>query len=188
MVKLVENVPWISRFHRAESNSEKRLLFEMLDNVKRLCIIPTDLCNMTCEFCLTTETRKKQKSIPLKTVERFLEKIRPFGYDTVSLTGGEPCCHPELYDLVDLIVRNGLRFKIVSNGYEFEKYIPLLEYKSNLHSISFSLDAGSQILHDELRMRGSFKKVTDAVSFFSKEGINVIPEFCTQITYMSDSG
>jgi MoaA/NifB/PqqE/SkfB family radical SAM enzyme len=139
--------------------------------MKILSMIITNLCNMNCAFCLRG---KDPSSIDLKTVKKILDEAKTLGYDTVALTGGEAWMHPKFYELIDLIVKEGFDFTIVSNAKNYEKYIPLLDkHKSHFKIITFSLD-GNEKTHDTFRGRGSYQKVLEAAKFFSDKTYVII--------------
>jgi MoaA/NifB/PqqE/SkfB family radical SAM enzyme len=129
---------------------------------------------MNCAFCLRS---KDPTSIDLKIVKKILKEAKTLGYDTIALTGGEAGMHPRFYKLVDLIVKEGFDFTIVSNGKNYEKYIPLLDkHKGHFKIITFSLD-GNEKTHDVWRGRGSYQKVIEAAKYFSDK-IYVILTMC----------
>lgn len=131
--------------------------------MKGLAFIITNLCNMNCSFCLRG---KDKSSIDLRTVKKIFKEIKPLGYDNILLTGGEAWMHPKFYDLVDLIVKEGFGFTVVSNAKNYEKYTPLLKYTGKFNWITFSLDGGEKT-HDSFRGRGSYQKVLQATREFS---------------------
>lgn len=133
---------------------------------------------MCCEFCLFYKNQSKKESIDLNLLKKILKEARFLNFERIGLTGGEVCIHPKFDELVDLVVKEGFYFGIVSNGYEYERYIPLLKYKEKFDYISFSLDAANVRLQDKLRKKGSFKKVTKAIKFFSQNGIKTHVQMC----------
>jgi MoaA/NifB/PqqE/SkfB family radical SAM enzyme len=120
---------------------------------------------MNCKFCLRG---KDPTSIKLDVFQKILKEIKPLGYDTILLTGGEPYMHPEFYQLIDTLVKDDFGFTIVSNGKDYMKYAPLLKYKEKFHWITFSLDGGEDV-HDSFRGKGSYQKVMEAIRYFSSE-------------------
>jgi radical SAM protein with 4Fe4S-binding SPASM domain len=127
---------------------------------------------MNCGFCIRS---KNKTSISLKNVEKILEEAKRLGYDTISMTGGEVYMHPNFYELVRKIVAAGFGFTLVSNGWNYEKYIPLLDYPGRFKKITFSLD-GNKKTHDFLRTKGSYDRIMKAIKFFlgkTEVGINM---------------
>jgi MoaA/NifB/PqqE/SkfB family radical SAM enzyme len=133
--------------------------------MKGFPFIITNLCDMNCKFCLRG---KNPTSIKLDTFQKILKEIKPLGYDTVLLTGGEAHMHPEFDKLIDMIVKDDFGFTIVSNAKNYMKYAPLLKHKDKFRHITFSLDGGEEA-HDNFRGKGSFQKVLEAIRFFSSE-------------------
>ena len=139
---------------------------------------------MNCGFCLR---EKDYKSIRPALFKKILIQARKQGYDGISITGGEPCLHSDFYELIDMTARDTFDFTIVSNGYNYEKYIHLLRYEKSFKRITFSLDAGSAKVHDVLRGKGSFKRVTEAVKYFSDK-IDVHTSICLNRFNVSEIG
>lgn len=130
---------------------------------KEICLIITNRCNFNCKFCMR---EKDNAELSLEQLRNILIQAREFGFNCISLTGGEPCLHTRFYEMIDLIARMGFYFRIISNSFEWEKYKPLLKYGTKFLNIDFSLD-GNEKTHNFLRRQGSFKQVIEALRFFS---------------------
>jgi len=134
---------------------------------------------MGCKFCIFRERiNKKSESMDLDLVKKIIKKAKNEGYSSFGLTGGEACLNPYFYEIIETIVKEGLKFGVVSNGYEYDKLIPLLRHKEKLEYILFSLDSAKEEIHDKLRRKGSFNNVTKAIRYFSDKGINVKVQMC----------
>lgn len=145
--------------------------------MKALTIITTYICNMKCPFCLFYE--HKTRFIDLNLFKKIIKEAKLLGYDTIALTGGEPCMHPMFDELIEAITNENLDFWIVSNGFNYEKYAALLKkHKKNFRHITFSLDSYKEDVHDKLRTKGSYKKVIAAIKFFTENGIDVKVSIC----------
>ena len=107
---------------------------------------------MNCVFCLFHD-RLNTDSIRLSLLNNALKQAAQIGYDSVALTGGEPCLHPQFNRLVEVVVSNGFSFGIASNGYDYDDYIPLLEYGDGFKYITFSLESHEEAIHDRLRSK-----------------------------------
>jgi MoaA/NifB/PqqE/SkfB family radical SAM enzyme len=148
------------------------------DLMKRLCVIATYRCNMDCRFCLLSDRRGKAVSIELHLLRKLLEQAANLGVEAVGLTGGEVGLHPQFDRLVKEVADHGFRFGIVSNGYDVERYVPLVEYGERFDYISFSLDGAHPAVHDTLRREGSFDRVTRAIRDFSQRGVKTYVQMC----------
>src|SRR5688572_19658335 len=98
-------------------------------------------CNYDCSYCAPSIHDKKSEHLPydifMRTVDRLVgiardrkQKIR------ISLTGGEPFLHPEIFKMLEYMKSNGVdRISLTSNsslpattyvrGFEFVDYLIL---------------------------------------------------------------
>lgn len=140
-----------------------------------LAVQATNICNFSCLFCIR---RVNDEYIDLNLLRRVLKELKELNYNPIiGLTGGEVCHHPEFNELIEIIIEEGFNFGIASNGYEYERYIPLLKYEKQFKYIAFSLDGGNESIHDSLRKAGSFQKVIQAIKYFSSK-VDVKTSIC----------
>ncbi len=83
---------------------------------KIAAIIWTVGCNFRCPFCYNKQlVFSETEEMPLQTIFDFLEKRRG-KLDAVSITGGEPLLHEEIYEFIRAIKEKGYLVKIDTNG------------------------------------------------------------------------
>ncbi|MBT6690700.1 radical SAM protein [archaeon] len=140
-----------------------------------LTVIITNKCNLNCSYCLRD---MNLKDLDLDLFEKILKQASEEGCKTIFFSGGECFLHSDFFKMVELVVKYGLRFGIMSNGFDYMKYEPVLKYKDNFERITFSLDSASSEKHDRFRGVGSFDKVMDAIEFFKSKGIRVHTQIC----------
>ena len=132
-----------------------------------LTLEPTNLCNRNCLHCLRDKLEPRE-SISLELAQRILKEARVLGLDKIHITGGELTLYPDLEELISLIVDDGFRFDLVTNGYLFrERLLPLLaqpKVKKRLDEVCFSLDGATASSHNAIRGGGSFKEVMEAAT------------------------
>lgn len=108
----------------------------------------------------------KASFLAREKVQRIVAGLRSeWGDFSLTLTGGEPTLHPEFGGVVDDVVALGLRYKVVTNGWHFDRVIdPLVRTRERLSSVSFSLDGATREAHDSWRGKGSFDRVMKAIT------------------------
>lgn len=80
----------------------------------QLC--PTNKCNLNCSFCSCSD-RDKMESIPFDSLKEAMDIFSRLGTEAVTITGGgEPCCYPDLSELLLYLCRLDIRTGMVSNG------------------------------------------------------------------------
>jgi MoaA/NifB/PqqE/SkfB family radical SAM enzyme len=108
----------------------------------------------------------KASFLPREKVLNILAGIKKeWGHFSVALTGGEPTLHPEFGGVVDDIHALGLSYKVVTNGWHFDRVVDhLIRTRDRLTSVSFSLDGATREAHDSWRGKGSFDRLMRAVT------------------------
>jgi radical SAM enzyme (rSAM/lipoprotein system) len=129
-------------------------------DLRYLFVELTQRCNLACLHCGSDCSHDKDvPDLPAADVVRVLHEIRT-RYDphriTVVLTGGEPLCHPEVFEIGKSAHEAGFPWGMVSNGLAWNDLAFQSARAAHLDSITVSLD-GLRAEHDWLRGRkGSF--------------------------------
>lgn len=91
-------------------------------------LIPTNACNLNCEFCSCSD-RDKKKKIPFEKIKNILNICQKFGTKAVTITGGgEPMLYKNINELIDYTREKKMEVGLVSNGKNIDK----LNYHNNL--------------------------------------------------------
>jgi SynChlorMet cassette radical SAM/SPASM protein ScmE len=92
----------------------------------------------------------------------------------MRLAGGEPFYRKDLKELIDGVVRNRMRFSMLSNGGLItEEIAEYIASTGRCDSIQISLDGGSAEVHDKARGKGSFDAAVQGIKLLKKCGIPV---------------
>src|SRR5579863_2834143 len=68
-------------------------------------IIPIRRCNLTCAYC--NEYDNYSKPVPKDVMFERLDRLGELGTSIVTFSGGEPCLHPDLDELIARVRSNG---------------------------------------------------------------------------------
>jgi len=128
-------------------------------------------CNLHCLHCGSDCTADNEaKELPF---EDFLKAIQPlkkaFKRDsiTVAITGGEPLLREDLPQCGLELRKNGFRWGIVTNGYDYTPEVHNKLLSSGMGSITVSLD-GLEQTHNWLRAnKQSFERAVNALSLIT---------------------
>jgi len=141
-----------------------------------LSIELTNACNRQCLHCFRNK-EDPPDFLPLALARDVLSQARKLGFQTVCLTGGEVALYPDLEEFLNLLVKHGFTFTLVTNGHRFrEKLLPLLAapaVREKLKLVCLSLDGANAESHDALRGSGSFREVVEAATLCQFKGIPV---------------
>ncbi len=78
-------------------------------------VIPMRRCNLACGYC--NEYDKVSDPVPFEEMKKRLDRLASFGTAAITISGGEPMLHPQIYDIISLIRSHGMIAGLISNGY-----------------------------------------------------------------------
>ena len=135
----------------------------------------TGKCNLHCLYCSHfTSSSDVPSDLPLEEWLLFFEELNRNGVMRVTLSGGEPFCRSDLRALVQGIVRNRMRFNILSNGTMITDEMALfLSATGRCDGIQISLDGSSPAAHDTFRGEGNFARALAGIRTLQKRRISV---------------
>ena len=134
----------------------------------------TARCNLKCKYCYFFENENLDY-IDLSTQEwtNFFEELGSIGVMKVSLAGGEPFFRKDLKEIIDSIVKNRMRFSLLSNGGLITDDIAAyIKSTGRCNSVQISLDGSCAAVHDIGRGKGSFAGAIRGLEILTKHGID----------------
>ena len=105
-----------SRFTRGVKHTLKA--FASTKHPVLVHIVPMRRCNLSCAYC--NEYDKTSEPVPIAAMLKRIDKLAEFGTSVVTISGGEPMMHPEIYDIISRIRHHGMIAGLISNGYYFQ--------------------------------------------------------------------
>ena len=135
----------------------------------------TNDCNLRCSYCGHFESGG-DVSVDVSTAEwlQFFEELNRCAVMSVCLQGGEPFHHRDLKTLVGGIVKNRMRFTILSNGTLItDDMSAFLASTARCDSVQVSIDGSVPTTHDACRGDGNFRRAVDGIKSLRKCNIPV---------------
>ncbi len=135
----------------------------------------TARCNLRCTYCYFFNNPAVEYR-DLRTAEwlRFFEECGRLGVMNLTLAGGEPFTRRDLRELLDGIVRNRMRYSVLSNGALIDDEIAaFIQGTGRCDYVQISLDGATPEAHDVFRGRGSFAGAVRGVRALQRKGVNV---------------
>jgi len=125
----------------------------------------TNRCNLRCLYCSHFESSGDvARDLPAAEWLRFFEELSRCAVMTVALGGGEPFLRPDLKELIDGIVRNRMRFSILTNGtLVTDDLAAYIASTKRCNFIQVSIDGSTASVHDSCRGKGTFDKALDGI-------------------------
>jgi SynChlorMet cassette radical SAM/SPASM protein ScmE len=116
------------------------------------------------------------KDLPTATWLKFFAELSKIGIMDASLTGGEALLRPDIFDLIDGIIANRMRYNLLSNGTLIDETL-LKKFEAGkrrlrLDYIQVSIDGSTAAIHDQSRP-GSFAKAIRGLRLLKEAGFPV---------------
>jgi len=142
--------------------------------LKQIVLISTMRCDLKCLHCLRGFS-KERPDFPNELLPNLLASAQIYGATNVALTGGEPHLHPHFEEMVEMIIKAGYTWHIVSNGQRTEPYLTLMNrFREQFKFVSLSLDGATPDIHDLIRNRkGAFDKLMKSAKIFQEAGFSI---------------
>ena len=135
----------------------------------------TTRCNLRCTYCSHfSSAGDVEQDLPKEEWLSFFDELGRNSVMEVCLSGGEPFSRPDLTELIDGIVRNRMRYTILSNGTLItDELSAFLASTGRCSSVQVSIDGSMPEYHDIQRGRGTFEKAVNGIRFLQNRGVPV---------------
>ena len=133
----------------------------------------TRRCNLACLHCGSDCTAdSRADDLPAESILKVLDEVRS-KYDPhrimVVLSGGEPLCYPNVFELGKEIAAREFPWGMVTNGFAWTGEMIPAARAANMASITVSLD-GLEDDHDWFRGRkDSFRRASRAIELLARK-------------------
>ncbi len=104
---------------------------------------------------------------------QFFEELNRCAVTEVTLAGGEPFIREDLKEIIGGIVRNRMRFAILSNGTLItDEMAAFLASTKRCNYVQVSIDGSMPASHDVMRGKGSFAKALQGLMTLRRHGVH----------------
>lgn len=119
---------------------------------KELRLVLTRNCNYDCYFCHGEGMKKTVRDMLNADDYEFLVKFckEEFGWNTVTLTGGEPLIRTDIATIIDNIIKYNVDITIVSNG---ELILEKLDSFRNIKRLNISIHSVNEEKYNKIIQR-----------------------------------
>ena len=135
----------------------------------------TARCNLRCRYCyFFNNPAVDYRELPTDDWLEFFDELGSLGVMTVILAGGEPFIREDLAVLLAGIVRNRMRFALLSNGTLIDDHIAaVIARTGRCDYVQLSVDGSCADMHDPFRGEGSFDLVVNGIHTLRRHQVNV---------------
>lgn len=116
-----------------------------------------DDCNLDCIHCYRGD--KESSYWNADTFERCLVALRKLGTLHITITGGEPLVHPNIFEFINIAKKYGFVISLQSNLTHNVQLLEKALSDASLKDIAVSLYSTDEVIHDSItKVSGSCKK------------------------------
>ena len=141
---------------------------------RRLDIEITARCNLRCRYCyFFNNPAVDYRELTTEEWLEFFAELGSLSVMNVTLAGGEPFVRSDLPILLEGIVRNRMRFSLLSNGTLIDDEIAaFIAGTGRCEHVQVSVDGSSAKTHDSCRGKGSFDRAIRGIRALQRHGVN----------------
>lgn len=143
-------------------------------NHKKIIMQITERCNMFCKHCFVSSSSKGNDLSYESIKEIILPQLLKSMVSKVTLTGGEPLVHPDINEILKLLVQSGIAVAVCTNGLAINHSLIDMCYDlGNIH-FNISLDGFRAESHGKFRgieNRNTFDKIVSNISNVANKGL-----------------
>jgi SynChlorMet cassette radical SAM/SPASM protein ScmE len=151
--------------------------FNFCSTPKSVSISITGKCNLNCKYCFYTNEMERLKDLDTQQWLSFFEQLKALRVMDVSLTGGEAFTRPDLFELIDGIIKNKMRYNILSNGTLIDEKtlqsFSVGKRRARLDYIQISIDGSAAEIHNKSRP-ASFDRAVRGLKLLKKNNFPVV--------------
>lgn len=148
---------------------------KVMRSPRSLSLEITSRCNLRCRYCYFFNNPVVEYR-DLSTAEwlTFFDELGSLGVMKVTLAGGEPFIREDLPELVKGLVRNKMRFSLLSNGSLItDEIAAFIAGTGRCEYVQVSVDGSCAEVHDSCRGKGAFEGAIRGIRILQRHGIFV---------------
>ncbi|WP_136799966.1 radical SAM protein [Desulfosediminicola ganghwensis] len=137
-------------------------------NLKQVFLYITDLCNLSCDYCLY-KTTIADRSIEYSTACKMLKIFKEYGAKKLTLIGGEPTLYDvendnkKLMSLIKYSAEIGYEYIRLDTNGQLDSNFLLTSSLKDVSDFAFSLDSHIENVNDKYRGNGSYKRCVSRI-------------------------
>lgn len=133
----------------------------------------TSRCNLRCRYCYYFDNPDvAYGDLPTESWLRFFDELGRCAVMDATFQGGEPFIRKDFPELIAGVVRNRMRFSILTNGALISDEIAeFIAGTGRCDSIQVSVDGATPETHDALRGKGAFMSALGGIRTLRRHGI-----------------
>jgi len=151
------------------------VISELMRTPRTVDIEITPRCNLRCRYCyFFNNPAVDYRELPTDEWLKFFDELGSLGVMNVAVAGGEPFMRDDLTVLLEGIVRNRMRFSLLSNGSLIDdEMAAFIAGTRRCEYVQVSVDGSCAKIHDSCRGKGSFDGAIRGIHTLQRHQVNV---------------
>jgi len=148
---------------------------KLMSSPQSLDLDITNRCNLRCKYCFHfTSAGDVSQDLAKEEWLQFFEELNRCTVMNLCISGGEPFCRQDLPELIQGIVKNRMRFNILSNGTLItNEMAAFLASTHRCDGVQVSIDGSNPLTHDAFRGEGSFSGAVEGIEHLRRHRVSV---------------
>lgn len=147
-----------------------------LNAPKSLDLSITGKCNLECRYCFYSDEMAALSDLSTDEWKSIIGKLGDSRVMSTTLTGGEPFARSDIFELIDSVIENRMRYGILTNGTliteETVKALQQGKRRLRMDSIQISIDGSCAEVHNRSRP-SSFDRAVKGLRLLKQAGFPV---------------
>lgn len=144
---------------------------------RSLDISVTGRCNLKCRYCFYADEMAGRSDLPTERWLALFVELGRLGVRRVTLSGGEVFLREDLFELLDSVIANKMRYSLLTNGTLINrdtlKALAAGKRRLRMDSIQVSIDGSRAEIHDQSRPPKSFDRALSGLRLLKEAGFPV---------------
>ncbi len=134
----------------------------------------TTKCNLACQHCrVIPEEEEANSQLTTEEAFRFVEELCASFSPLLILSGGEPLCRADIFDIATFATEKGLAVALATNATLVTEEVARKIAESGIRRVSVSLDGPVAAVHDTFRgLPGSFDSAIKGLKRIQAVGVS----------------
>lgn len=128
-----------------------------------LAISITNACNLSCKHCYAKAGIKENEELTLEDIYNIMDEAKKCNVRFITLTGGEPFMRTDVWEIIRIIKKSGIKVSIATNGILLTEELILRLKQLGVERVQISLDGAKEATNDYVRGEGTYRKIVDEV-------------------------
>lgn len=136
----------------------------------------TNKCNLSCLHCVNDSGTVLPDELATEEIITLIDTLSSLGVSNLTLSGGEPLLHPDLYEIVEHARKTPMTVTIFTNGTLVTEEAIHKFKQARVNRFLLSIDSVDENIHDTFRgKKGALEQTLHAVELLREAGFPLIP-------------